>query len=204
MRHLNAMLLLLAFAGTAGAAGAQATIDPGMSKTQVVDKLGKPVAERTTGSSVFLFYRNGEERKVGMSDIVTLENGVVTDAVFRSSRRRYSGKSTSPSAISAAAARQVGRTAITPPLKTAAPAEPAMTDPEPKSRPKSLPAAAAQAQDVARPMPQARSAIREKEKVAATEAAEPKPADPAAATDPKKPVDPKAPVDSKAAPAKKP
>jgi hypothetical protein len=46
--------------------------------------------------------------------------------------------------------------------------------------------------------------MREKETEAAAKIAEPKPADPAAATDPKKPVDPKAQVDPKAMPAKKP
>lgn len=205
MRHRYAMLLLLAFACTASVSEAQSTISPGMSKAQVIEKLGKPVTERSTGSSTFLFYRNGEERKVGMNDIVTLENDMVTDAVFRSSTRKYSGTSSSPSAISSATAIKTGRSASTPPLKIAAPApsDPAAA-PVPKSPAKSLPAAAAQAHDVARPIPQARSAIREKEKEAATKVAEPKPADPAAAPDPKKPVGPLAPVDPKAMPAKKP
>jgi outer membrane protein assembly factor BamE (lipoprotein component of BamABCDE complex) len=202
MRHRYSLLLFLAFAGTARVSRAQATIDPGMTKAQVIEKLGKPVTQRTTGTSTFLFYRNGEERKVGMNDIVTLESDKVTDAVFRSRARKYSGTSSSPSAISSATAIKTGKTASTPPLKIAAPTPAAAATPKPAT--KALPAAAAKAQDVARPMPQARSAIREKEKEAATKAAEPRPADPAAATDPKKPADPKAPVDPKAPPAKKP
>jgi hypothetical protein len=205
MRHRYAMFLLLALACTASVSKAQSTISPGMSKAQVVEKLGKPVTERSTGSSTFLFYRNGQERKVGMNDIVTLENDKVTDAVFRSSSRKYSGTSSSPSAISSATAIKTGHTASTPPLNIAAPAPSAPASaPAPKTPAKSLPAAAAQAQDVARPIPQARSAMREKETEAAAKIAEPKPADPAAATDPKKPVDPKAQVDPKAMPAKKP
>ena len=185
MRYRNAMLLMLSLVGAGGIAGAQATIAPGMSKAQVIEKLGKPVAERTTGTSTFLFYRNGEERKVGMNDVVTLESDKVTDAVFRSSARKYSGTSSSPAAISAATAIKTGKTTPMPPLNASA--APAAAVPASAMSPKVLPAAAAQAKDVARPMPQPRSAIRDKEKEAAAKAADAKPAEPAAATDPKKP-----------------
>ena len=49
MRHRYSLLLFLAFTATARVSGAQATIDPGMTKAQVISKLGQPVAERTTG-----------------------------------------------------------------------------------------------------------------------------------------------------------
>lgn len=125
MRYRTAMLFILSLVGAGAVAGAQAAIAPGMSKAQVIEKLGKPVAERTTGTSTFLFYRNGEERKVGMNDIVTLESDKVTDAVFRSSARTYSGTSSSPAAISAATAIKTGQSSSMAPLKaSAAPIDP--------------------------------------------------------------------------------
>ncbi len=90
----------------AGSAAAQArTIDPGMTRAQVEERLGPPLTTRTTGASTFLFYHNGCERKCGMHDIVVLDSDRVTDAVFRSSERHYSGASSSPEAIPAAVAK---------------------------------------------------------------------------------------------------
>jgi outer membrane protein assembly factor BamE (lipoprotein component of BamABCDE complex) len=80
---------------------ATAAIDPGMSKAQVVAKLGKPASERTRGEFTYLFYSNGMEKQVGMADIVTLQSDKVIDAVFRSPRRTYTGTSSSPRAIPA-------------------------------------------------------------------------------------------------------
>lgn len=80
------------------------TIDPGMTATQVVAKLGQPLSTRSFQSFTYLFYRNGCEKKCGMNDIVTLDGGKVVDAVFRSPSRRYSGTSSSPRAIPAAEA----------------------------------------------------------------------------------------------------
>jgi outer membrane protein assembly factor BamE (lipoprotein component of BamABCDE complex) len=82
-------------------APATIAVDPGMSKAQVIAKLGKPASERTRGEFTYLFYSNGMEKQVGMSDIVTLQNDKVVDAVFRSPRRTYSGTSSSPRAIPA-------------------------------------------------------------------------------------------------------
>ena len=90
----------------AGALPAQAVVDPGMSRAQVVAKLGKPNVERAADSLVFLFYRNAVERRVGMSDIVVLVGDKVVDAVFRSGARRYSGSSSSPAPIPADVARK--------------------------------------------------------------------------------------------------
>ncbi|HVT38129.1 MAG TPA: hypothetical protein VHE78_03730 [Gemmatimonadaceae bacterium] len=96
---------LLCLTGSA-ALSAQAVVDPGMSKAQVIAKLGKPTVERSADTLTFLFYRNGVERRVGMSDVVTLTNDAVVDAVFRSGARRYSGKSSSPVAIPPEVARK--------------------------------------------------------------------------------------------------
>jgi outer membrane protein assembly factor BamE (lipoprotein component of BamABCDE complex) len=101
MRHLALLTLLLA---AAVPAGAQATIDPGMSRAQVVAKLGRPSSEHTAGNVTYLYYANGQEKKYGMSDLVTIENGKVVDAIFRSAARRYSGKSSSPQPVPAEAA----------------------------------------------------------------------------------------------------
>jgi outer membrane protein assembly factor BamE (lipoprotein component of BamABCDE complex) len=102
MRKIGiAVLLVLAVAGRAIA---QASIDPGMSREQVIAKLGKPASEHSSGTTTYLYYSNGQERKFGMSDLVALDDGKVVDAVFRSSARRYSGKSSSPAPVSAEAA----------------------------------------------------------------------------------------------------
>ena len=99
-------ILTMASLLVAAALPAQAVVDPGMSRAQVVAKLGKPNVERAADGSVFLFYRNGVERRVGMSDIVVLVDDKVVDAVFRSTARQYSGSSSSPSAIPADVARK--------------------------------------------------------------------------------------------------
>jgi outer membrane protein assembly factor BamE (lipoprotein component of BamABCDE complex) len=77
------------------------TIDPGMTKAQVVERLGKPGIERSRGTFTYLFYSNGIERRVGMNDIVVLDGDKVIDAIFRSPRRSYSGTSSSPVARTA-------------------------------------------------------------------------------------------------------
>jgi outer membrane protein assembly factor BamE (lipoprotein component of BamABCDE complex) len=101
---MKLMTSLVASALAATVAGAQTTsapvtIDPGMTRAQVVEKLGKPAAQSSRGEFTYLFYSNGSERRVGMSDIVTLQGDKVIDAIFRSPRRAYSGTSSSPRAI---------------------------------------------------------------------------------------------------------
>ena len=86
------------------AARAQTIIDPGMTETQVIAKLGQPLSTRSYKTFTYLFYHNGCEKKCGMNDLVTLDSGRVIDAVFRSPSRRYSGTSSSPRAIPAAEA----------------------------------------------------------------------------------------------------
>ena len=99
-------LLLLCLLAPALSLGAQTTIDPGMSRATVIARLGKPMLERTLGDDTYIFYRNGCEKRCGMNDVVTLRHDAVTDAVFRSPRRAYSGTSSSPRAIPAAEARR--------------------------------------------------------------------------------------------------
>jgi hypothetical protein len=88
---------LFIWSAAAGARRAEAQyIDPGMSKSQVVERLGKPWAERSSGAFTYLFYSNGREEAVGMSDLVILQSDAVVDAIFRSPSRQYTGKSSSP------------------------------------------------------------------------------------------------------------
>jgi len=201
MRRCIALTLVLAFAGAR--AQAQTAIDPGMSKAQVVAKFGTPYAERAAGSSTYLFYKNGVEKRAGMNDIVILESDKVVDAVLRSKDRSYSGKSSSPREIPASTARAAGRENAAakhdaPAKKTAAPSA------EPASAPvkgKVLPAEKAQQEDVVHPMPPAGSGQRAAQK-AADDAAAKKTADDAAkkaAADANKKPDP-----TPAAPTKKP
>ena len=59
MRRLIVALALLAFPALARAQ----SIDPGMTREQVVAALGKPIGERTTGIHTYLFYQNGCEHR---------------------------------------------------------------------------------------------------------------------------------------------
>jgi hypothetical protein len=95
------LLASLAFAVTVplGAQDAEQTIDPGMTRDEVVEHLGKPLNERKTGNAWFMFYRNGCERTCGMNDLVILEDGKVVDALFRSPSRHYSAASSSPTGV---------------------------------------------------------------------------------------------------------
>ncbi len=68
------------------------TIDPGMTREQVIAAIGKPKAERTvqdTPPRTYLYYANKCEAKCG-SDYVLLEGGKVIEALFRNPSRRYS------------------------------------------------------------------------------------------------------------------
>ncbi len=161
MRRMSAVALLLVV--IAASAHAQAAIDPGMTKDQVISKLGKPASEHSSGNLTYLYYANGQERKMGMSDMVALEDGKVVDAVFRSSARKYSGKSSSPAPVSAeaaivkgggkpsskpmkmpappakapvkTAAKAPAKAAPAPPAKAAKSAPPTMKKPEPLVKP---------------------------------------------------------------------
>jgi hypothetical protein len=99
---------MFAVAGSASAQGPgpvlNGSIDPGMNRDLVIARLGKPSSEHTSGNKTYLYYPNGQERKMGMSDMVALEDGKVVDAVFRSPSRKYTGQSSSPRPVSEEAA----------------------------------------------------------------------------------------------------
>jgi hypothetical protein len=136
---MRALRILAILAAAAAPLAAQAVIDPGMSRDQVVAKLGKPATERSSGAFTYLFYSNGSERKVGMNDLVLLEGNKVVDAVFRSTARHYSGTSSSPAAISADAARKQGAAPQAGGLKVKEPAAPAKAQPDTKVPPPKKP-----------------------------------------------------------------
>jgi hypothetical protein len=81
------------------------TIDPGMTREQVVATIGEPLSSRSYQGFTYLLYKNGCEKKCGMNDLVVLDSGKVVDAVFRAHSRAYSGTSSSPKMISASDAK---------------------------------------------------------------------------------------------------
>ena len=95
MRQLL-LLFALIFVAPATAQVASVQIDPGMTRAQVVERLGKPATERASNGFTYLFFINGCERTCGMNDLVTLKGDSVVDAIFRAPQRTYSGRSTSP------------------------------------------------------------------------------------------------------------
>jgi hypothetical protein len=95
------LLALSLVATTVQAQTGDATIDPGMTKAQVIEKLGKPATVRNYQGSTYLMYSNKCGKSCGMQDIVILDHDVVVDAVFRSPNRHYTGTSSSPEATKA-------------------------------------------------------------------------------------------------------
>ncbi|HMI57907.1 MAG TPA: hypothetical protein VK511_07660 [Gemmatimonadaceae bacterium] len=87
--------------GAASVTGEAGTIDPGMTKEQVIERLGKPATVRNYQGSTYLMYSNKCGKTCGMQDIVILDHDVVVDAVFRSPNRHYTGTSSSPEATKA-------------------------------------------------------------------------------------------------------
>ncbi|MDQ2665407.1 MAG: outer membrane protein assembly factor BamE [Gemmatimonadota bacterium] len=99
MRQLIVLGVLL-YSVPVLAQGAAHTVSPGMTKTQVISSLGQPVTARTVGEDTYLFYANTCGKRCGMNDLVILHADGVSDAIFRSPDRHYTGKSSSPAAIS--------------------------------------------------------------------------------------------------------
>ncbi len=124
MRMLIAVAVSSALAAVASPLAAQstATVDSGMTREQVVAKLGEPLSSRTYDGHTYLLYKNGCEKKCGMNDLVVLDSGKVVDAVFRSHARKYTGTSSSPAMIPAAEAKRANPSEGGPPLKV--PADP--------------------------------------------------------------------------------
>src|SRR5450432_1683255 len=109
-------LLVFSFvAATSQAQTATGTIDPGMSRAQVIERLGKPATVRNYQGSTYLMYSNSCGRTCGMQDIVILDHDVVVDAVFRSPNRHYSGTSSSPEATKANSRTQHNQSLAVPP-----------------------------------------------------------------------------------------
>ena len=125
----TALLIAIAAAGVQGVAAQ--SIDPGMTKGQVIERLGAPAAERTSGAYTYLFYQNGREYSVGMSDLVILQNNAVVDAIFRSTARQYSGRSSSPEGVMPANSAASGERLAMPVSNTAQPVTPAPASPPP-------------------------------------------------------------------------
>jgi hypothetical protein len=123
------------------AAAGVATVEPGMSRAQVVAAIGQPYSSRSRESFTYLLYKNGCVKACGMDDLVVLDNDKVVDAVFRSPARRYTGTSSSPHMITAeeAAAKGGDSTAHTLKPKSPPKATIAAPKPAPKSAPKSAP-----------------------------------------------------------------
>lgn len=105
---MKRVVTLLFLVGSVAAAQAPRTIAPGMSRADVVARLGAPLTTRTMDGSTYLFYANGCERRCGMHDVVVLDSDRVVDAIFRSPSRRYTGESSSPEAVPPASVRQAG------------------------------------------------------------------------------------------------
>jgi hypothetical protein len=103
MRHLLALVALVALPATVRAQSA--SIAPGMSRAQVVAAFGEPVTARTASEFTYMFYRNDCGKACGMNDLVILRSDSVVDAVLRSPSRRYTGTSSSPTALSRGEAR---------------------------------------------------------------------------------------------------
>ena len=96
---MNRWLLALSFVTVAAQAQTgTGTIDPGMTRAQVIERLGKPATVRTYQGSTYLLYSNNCGKTCGMQDLVILDHDVVVDAVFRSPNRHYTGTSSSPDA----------------------------------------------------------------------------------------------------------
>jgi hypothetical protein len=72
------------------------TIFPGMAERDVYSLWGAPAAVRHLGEFTYLFFQNGCEYSCGTMDVVTLQNGRVTDAIVRWPGHGYGGQSTSP------------------------------------------------------------------------------------------------------------
>jgi hypothetical protein len=84
---------------------AERTISPGMTRAQVVAALGAPATQRTASEFTYMFYPNACGRECGMNDLVILTRDTVTDAIFRSPNRHYTGTSSSPEQTPPALAR---------------------------------------------------------------------------------------------------
>lgn len=138
MRHLLAIVLLCTPAACLSQQK-EKTVSPGMSEAQVVEALGKPATVRKNGDRTFLFYANTCGKNCGTSDLIILTRDSVTDAIFRSPDRRYTGTSSSPESISAKAAAKSGASSA--PIRMKPPAKPNDASPSIPTSPPQIPPA---------------------------------------------------------------
>lgn len=124
MRHFIAVALL-SLPASLLSQQAESTIAPGMTRAQVVAALGAPTTQRSANGFTYLFYRNTCGRSCGMQDLVILKKDSVSDAIFRSPNRHYTGSSSSPAEAPPSAAPRPARKPMTihkDPVPTPAPA----------------------------------------------------------------------------------
>ncbi len=95
-RGVLVLALLLAPAAPLAAQDDAAAVRPGMSDAEVRARWGEPVAVRRNGEWTFLHYASTEERRVGWTDVVFLQNGQVVNAIVRGPGRIYLGQSSAP------------------------------------------------------------------------------------------------------------
>jgi len=67
------------------------SIDAGMTRDEVTRRLGFPVTESHFGSFTYLYYDAGCGKKCKDQDVVVLDKGIVSDAMFKSGKRVYTG-----------------------------------------------------------------------------------------------------------------
>ena len=83
-------------------AQADNTVSPGMTRAQVIAALGAPATQRSANGFTYMFYSNTCGRACGMQDLVIMKGDSLTDAIFRSTNRHYTGTSSSPESVAPA------------------------------------------------------------------------------------------------------
>jgi hypothetical protein len=124
--RLSIALALLSLPSALLAQAGERTVSPGMTRAEVVAALGAPATQRAAGEYTYMFYPNSCGRECGMNDLVILKHDSVSDAIFRSPNRHYTGTSSSPAEARPAVATRRARPAAQPMvMQKAEPARPA-------------------------------------------------------------------------------
>jgi hypothetical protein len=136
MRRLIA-LALLCLPPTLLAQQGDQTVSPGMTRAQVVAALGAPAIQRGANGFTYMFYTNTCGRSCGMQDLVILKGDSLSDAIFRSPNRHFTGASSSPEQMPPELSARAGRPAAKPMTirKDDAPAAPTTTPAPDKTTP---------------------------------------------------------------------
>ncbi len=87
------LLVALCAAAPAAAQSSYHTIDPGMTRDEVVERFGIPAGERMADPFTFLFYEADCPGGCAVEDVVVLEDTAVVDALLLGPYRVYTGKS---------------------------------------------------------------------------------------------------------------